>query len=80
MAREKDADATVRGKPAHHPGTEAEGPTRAVVIVPVLTRHQRNDDETNRPRLMRSADARHDEAVGLARAINLDLIHTAVVT
>ncbi|RUY56372.1 GTPase HflX [Mesorhizobium sp. M7A.F.Ca.CA.001.05.1.1] len=29
---------------------------------------------------MRSADARHDEAVGLARAINLDLIHTAVVT
>ncbi|UVK36953.1 GTPase HflX [Mesorhizobium sp. AR10] len=80
MAREKDADATVRGKPTHHPGTEAKGPTRAVVIVPVLTRHQRNDDETNRPRLMRSAEARHDEAVGLARAINLDLIHTAVVT
>jgi len=80
LAREKDADATVRGKPTHHPGTEAKGPTRAVVIVPVLTRHQRNDDETNRPRLMRSAEARHDEAVGLARAINLDLIHTAVVT
>ena len=80
MAREKDADATVRGKPTHHPGTEAKGPTRAVVIVPVLTRHQRHDDETNRPRLMRSAEARHDEAVGLARAINLDLIHTAVVT
>ena len=80
MAREKDADRSVRGKPAHHPGTEAKGPTRAVVIVPVLTRHQRNDDETNRPRLTRSADARRDEAVGLARAINLDLIHTAVVT
>ncbi|WP_027061650.1 GTPase HflX [Mesorhizobium loti] len=80
MARDKDADGTVRGKPAHHPGTEAKGPTRAVVIVPVLTRHQRNDDETNRPRLVRSAEARHDEAVGLARAINLDLIHTAVVT
>jgi len=80
LAREKDADRSVRGKPAHHPGTEANGPTRAVVIVPVLTRHQRSDDETNRPRLTRSADARHDEAVGLARAINLDLIHTAVVT
>ena len=80
MAREKDADRSVRGKPAHHPGTEAKGPTRAVVIVPVLTRHQRSDDETNRPRLTRSADARRDEAVGLARAINLDLIHTAVVT
>lgn len=80
MAREKDADAPVRGKPAHHPGTEAKGPTRAVVIVPVLTRQPRGDDDTNRPRLTRSADARHDEAVGLARAINLDLIHTAVVT
>ncbi len=80
MAREKDADHSVRGKPAHHPGTEAKGPTRALVIVPVLTRHQRSDDETNRPRLTRSADARRDEAVGLARAINLDLIHTAVVT
>ncbi|MFB9982545.1 GTPase HflX [Mesorhizobium kowhaii] len=80
MAREKDADAPVRGKPAHHPGTEAKGPTRAVVIVPVLARQPRGDDDTNRPRLTRSADARHDEAVGLARAINLDLIHTAVVT
>ncbi|AGB46505.1 GTPase HflX [Mesorhizobium sp. CO1-1-7] len=80
MAREKDADGTVRGKPAHHPGTEAKGPTRAVVIVPVLTRQPRNDDDTNRPRLTRSAEARHDEAVGLARAIDLDLIHTAVVT
>ncbi|ESY82825.1 GTP-binding protein HflX [Mesorhizobium sp. LNHC221B00] len=80
MAREKDADATVRGKPTHHPGTEADGPTRAVVIVPVLTRQPRGDDETNRPRLTRSADARHDEAVGLARAINLDPVHTAIVT
>ncbi|WP_095203342.1 GTPase HflX [Mesorhizobium carmichaelinearum] len=80
MAREKDADATVRGKPAHHPGTQAKGPTRAVVIVPVLTRQPRGDDETNRPRLTRSAEARHDEAVGLARAINLDPVHTAVVT
>ncbi|TPK60579.1 GTPase HflX [Mesorhizobium sp. B2-4-19] len=80
MAREKDADGTVRGKPAHHPGTEAKGPTRAVVIVPVLTRQPRGDDDTNRPRLTRSVDARHDEAVGLARAINLDPVHTAVVT
>ncbi|WP_027170023.1 GTPase HflX [Mesorhizobium sp. WSM3224] len=80
MAREKDADGTVRGKPAHHPGTEAKGPTRAVVIVPVLTRQPRGDDESSRPRLSRSADARHDEAVGLANAIDLDPVHTAVVT
>jgi GTP-binding protein HflX len=80
LAREKDADGTVRGKPAHHPGTEAKGPTRAVVIVPVLTRQPRVEDDTSRPRLTRSAEARHDEAVGLTRAINLDPIHTAVVT
>ncbi|TPM47407.1 GTPase HflX [Mesorhizobium sp. B2-2-3] len=80
MAREKDPDRSVRGKSAHQPGTEAEGPTRAVVIVPVLTRQPRGEDDTNRPRLTRSAEARHDEAVGLARAIDLDLIHTAVVT
>jgi GTP-binding protein HflX len=79
LAREKDADRGVRGKSAQ-PGTEDKGPTRAVVIVPVLTRQPRGDDETNRPRLTRSADARRDEAVGLARAINLDPIHTAVVT
>jgi GTP-binding protein HflX len=46
----------------------------------VLTRQPRSDDDTNRPRLTRSAEARHDEAVGLARAINLDPVHTAVVT
>lgn len=80
MAREKDADHGVRGKSAHQPGTEAKGPTRAVVIVPVLARHLRSDDESNRPRLTRSAEARRDEAVGLASAIDLDLIHTAVVT
>ncbi|TJW47257.1 MAG: GTPase HflX [Mesorhizobium sp.] len=80
MAREKDADRRVRGKPVHQPGTEAEGPTRAVVIVPVLIRQPRGDDDTSRPRLTRSAEARHDEAVGLASAIDLDPIHTAVVT
>ncbi|MER8388238.1 GTPase HflX [Mesorhizobium sp. M1428] len=80
MTREKDADRSVRGKPVHQTGTEANGPTRAVVIVPVLTRQPRGDDDTNRPRLTRSAEARRDEAVGLASAIDLDLVHTAVVT
>ncbi|AZN99916.1 GTPase HflX [Mesorhizobium sp. M9A.F.Ca.ET.002.03.1.2] len=80
MARKKDADRSVREKTAYQLGAEAEGSTRAVVIVPVLTRQPRGDEDTNRPRLMRSAEARHDEAVGLARAIDLDPIHTAVVT
>ncbi|SFP55034.1 GTP-binding protein HflX [Mesorhizobium sp. NFR06] len=80
MARDKDADRSVRGKPGHQLGPEAKDPTRAVVIVPVLTRQPRGDEETSRPRLSRSADARHDEAVGLASAIDLNPVHTAVVT
>ncbi|RWK04727.1 GTPase HflX [Mesorhizobium sp.] len=79
MAREKDADRSVRGKQGHQLGPEAKDPTRAVVIVPVLTRQPR-DDDSSRPRLSRSADARHDEAVGLASAIDLNPVHTAVVT
>ncbi|KUM24662.1 GTP-binding protein HflX [Mesorhizobium loti] len=80
MAREKDADRSVRGKQGHQLGPEAKDPTRAVVIVPVLTRLPRSDDDSSRPRLSRSADARHDEAVGLASAIDLNPVHTAVVT
>lgn len=80
MAREKDADRSVRGKQGHQLGPEAKDPTRAVVIVPVLTRQPRGDDDSSRPRLSRSADARHDEAVGLASAIDLNPVHTAVVT
>ncbi len=56
-------------------------PTRAVIVVPVLPRHYRDDDEnTGRPRLTRSPEARHDEAVGLARAIDLEPVHTEIVT
>jgi len=80
LARDKDADRSVRGKQGHQLGPEAKDPTRAVVIVPVLTRQPRGDDESSRPRLSRSADARHDEAVGLASAIALNPVHTAVVT
>ena len=53
---------------------------RAVVIVPVLTRHGRADDDPSRPRLARSPQARHDEAVGLATAIDLEPVHTQIVT
>ncbi|HYI28693.1 MAG TPA: GTPase HflX, partial [Bradyrhizobium sp.] len=55
--------------------------TRAVVIIPILPRAFRDeDDASQRPRLTRSPEARHDEAAGLARAIDLDLVHTAIVT
>lgn len=54
---------------------------KVVVIVPVLTRHPRGDDETkSRTRLSRSPEARRDEAVGLASAIDLMPVHTAIVT
>ncbi|MDH6234680.1 GTP-binding protein HflX [Mesorhizobium soli] len=56
-----------------------EKPTIAVVIVPVLARQPRGDDDSNRPRLTRSSEARLDEAVGLASAIDLDAVHTAIV-
>ncbi|TIL80182.1 MAG: GTPase HflX, partial [Mesorhizobium sp.] len=47
MAREKDADRSVRGKPSHQLRPEDKAPTRAIVIVPVLTRQPRGEDETN---------------------------------
>lgn len=56
---------------------------RAVIVVPVLTRHARADeaaDGTSRPRLSRSAQARHDEAVGLALAIDLEPVHSEIIT
>ncbi|MDP3897616.1 MAG: GTPase HflX, partial [Mesorhizobium sp.] len=56
---------------------------RAVIVVPVLTRQFRTDDSgdsSSRPRLARSAEARLDEAVGLARAIDLDPVHTEIIT
>jgi len=72
---------TPRGRKAGPVETADSASTgRAVVIVPVLTRHPRSDDDaTSRPRLSRSADARHDEAVGLARAIDLDPVHTEII-
>lgn len=53
--------------------------TRAAVIVPVINRQFLVDDEGRRPRGVRSAEARRDEAVGLARAIDLDPVHVAIV-
>ncbi|MEP9374209.1 GTPase HflX [Mesorhizobium sp. KR1-2] len=45
-----------------------------------MTRPQRGEDDANRPRMTRSSEARLDEAVGLASAIDLDPVYTAVVT
>ncbi|WP_274628827.1 GTPase HflX [Arvimicrobium flavum] len=63
-------------------GSDATG-ARAVVVVPILARHHLREDETaqqTRPRLQRSADARLEEAVGLAEAISLDIVHATIAT
>ncbi|MEX0956347.1 MAG: GTPase HflX [Rhizobiaceae bacterium] len=55
-------------------------PTRAVVVVPVLTRRNRNSDAASgHPHLSRSPAARLEEAAGLALAIDLELVHTEIV-
>ena len=46
----------------------------------MLTRHSRAEEDQSRPRLARSPQARHDEAVGLATAIDLEPVHTQIVT
>ncbi|MET3659898.1 GTPase HflX [Aquamicrobium ahrensii] len=76
MARNRDA-ADKSTQPGN--GEANAAPTRAIVVVPVLTRPVATD-ETSRPRLTRSPQARHDEAVGLTRAIALDPVHSLVVT
>ncbi|MGB3501073.1 MAG: GTPase HflX [Mesorhizobium sp.] len=52
------------------------------MVVPVLTRHAHRDTdgEGGRPRLLRSPEARLEEAVGLGLAIDLEPIHAEIVT
>ncbi|MFH1797635.1 MAG: GTPase HflX [Pseudomonadota bacterium] len=72
-----------RGRKTGSAEAVPESTGRAVVVVPVLTRHPRSDeaaDSSSRPRLSRSPQARHDEAVGLALAIDLEPVHTEIIT
>jgi GTPase len=55
-------------------------PTRAIVIVPVLTRTQRSTDDNAASLMQRSPEARLEEAVGLALAIDLDIADREIVT
>lgn len=80
MARDKNTGSKAGASNGSESAGGSNAPTRAVVIVPVLTRQPKGDDDSARPRLSRSADARHDEAVGLTRAIDLEPVHTAIVT
>jgi len=52
-----------------------------VIVVPVLTKQARTEEDAaqGRPRLTRSPEARREEAVGLALAIDLDPAHAVIV-
>ncbi len=55
--------------------------TRAVVVVPVLPdRFDTRTEVDGRPRLKRSPEARFEEALGLARAIDLEPVASRIVT
>jgi GTPase len=82
LANEIRADRRSRNSMNTPAGTAAEPTGRAVVVVPVITQSMRMDDSRSfgRPRLSRSPQARHEEAVGLAKAIDLDTVYSTVVT
>ena len=52
---------------------------RAVVIVPVLKKTGRQSAEILSATTTRSDESRLDEATGLALAIDLDVVHGAIV-
>jgi GTP-binding protein HflX len=53
--------------------------TKAIVAVPVLP-EVHSDDDRSRPRLTRAPEARLEEAVGLALAIDLEPVQATVIT
>ncbi len=55
---------------------------RAVVLVPVVPQPREKiaaGSEPSRPRLQRSPEARLEEACGLARAIDLEIVHSEII-
>ncbi len=75
-------DASRRSERAEAEAAPGNGGTtaRAAIVVPVLTRQPRAGADDARPRMTRSPQARLDEAVGLASAIDLDAVHAEIVT
>lgn len=78
MTKQNDASRKGRGQSMHDEGAGSGEATRALVIVPVLPNHARQEDDTGRVRLARSPEARLEEAVGLTRAIDLDPVQTSI--
>ncbi|MBN9236292.1 MULTISPECIES: GTPase HflX [Phyllobacteriaceae] len=78
MTKQGDAGRKGRGQSTDVKGEGGDKATRALVIVPVLPNHPRQEDDSGRVRLARSPEARLDEAVGLTRAIDLDPVQTSI--
>ena len=77
--RAGDASQRPQGAQQNHT-VEGGGETaRAAIIVPVLTRHPRGTNDDARVSLARSAQARLDEAIGLAGAIDLNAVHSEII-
>jgi GTP-binding protein HflX len=73
----RDASALDKTSRTDKPGGGGASSTgRALVVVPVLTRHHRG--EGGAP--LRSPQARLEEALGLTRAIDLDIVQAEIVT
>ena len=71
-----------KDKPAQEPDNPFEGPrgaagARAAVVVPVLTGRHRDESGAQ---LRRSPEARLEEAIGLAAAIDLEIVSSGIVT
>lgn len=78
MTKQNDASRKGRGQSVNNEGAGSGEATRALVVVPVLPNHGRQEDDTGRVRLARSPEARLEEAVGLTRAIDLDPVQTSI--
>jgi GTP-binding protein HflX len=61
------------------PKPNGSGPTRAAVILPWERPRERDGNGSNGPDPARAADARLDEAVGLAASIGLAVVHQAIL-
>jgi GTP-binding protein HflX len=77
----KESSEAGRARPNRTSGDEAtEGVTaRAIVLVPVLRPGSTSSDRGDSPRHLRSPEARLEEALGLAAAIDLDIAASAIV-
>ncbi|MBX3584565.1 MAG: GTPase HflX [Rhizobiaceae bacterium] len=82
MAKQKRAGQGTGGVTGGNSGVDHVGKaTRCAVVVPVLPKALRPNDEAGqgRPRLTRTAEARQEEALGLAGAIDLQIVYSVVV-